>query len=95
MAATLWLPVRGWEPFQPPLAAQVVALVEDHVRMTGCPTNALAELGEKVTVGGEVTTAGGAGEGVGEGEGEGEGEPLLPQPTRTTHSHGMVAEAKD
>jgi hypothetical protein len=84
---TLWLPLGGSGPFHPPLAVQDVALVEDHVKMTGCPANALAELGERVTVGGVVTTVGGAG--------DGEGELLPPHPTSTKHSHGMMAGAQD
>ena len=81
MAVTLWLPLVCSGPFQPPLAVQDVALVEDHVKITGCPTKALPAPGESVTVGGVVG---------GWGEGE-EGELLPPQPTTTRHAHAMVA----
>src|SRR5438874_13735340 len=41
---------------------QDVALVDDQVKTTGCPTNAFAVAGERLTVGGVLTPGDGDGE---------------------------------
>jgi hypothetical protein len=69
VAVTLWLPLVWSEPLHAPLAVHDVAFVDFHVSVTGCPTNALVDAGDSVTVGGP----GGA-------VGAPEDSPLPPQP---------------
>jgi hypothetical protein len=48
--------VIGSEPLQAPVAVQAVALVDDHVKVNGCPIKTSSELAEIATVGADVVT---------------------------------------
>jgi len=80
VAVTAWLPLVCSEPLHAPLAVHDVALVDAHVSATGCPTNALAEAGDNVTVGGPG------------GVGVVEEPPLSPQPAIADQHQTIAAE---
>ena len=60
---TTALPVAGREPFQPPLATQVVALVDDQVSVDDVPAMMAAGVADNDTVGSGVGGGGGGGGG--------------------------------
>ena len=60
----LWLPEVALDPLQPPLAVQLVALVEDQVKALEPPLSTIAGLALRETVG-EGTGVGGGGGGGG------------------------------
>jgi hypothetical protein len=51
VGVTIWLPLVAWLPVHEPLAAQLVALVLDHVSVELCPVVMLAGSTDRLTVG--------------------------------------------
>ena len=55
-AAVFCEPLAGSAPLQPPVAAQEVALLEDHVKVEAAPLATVLGLAVRVTVGAGVVT---------------------------------------